>query len=1657
MKLLTYLILSILVSVCFAPTAIGQLTAGFTATPSSGCAPLVVAFNNTTTPATGTTYSWDLGNSTGLITLTNPGTSYLSAGTYTVTLTASNGTSTSTHTQIITVFPSPIVAFSANDTLICPGAIDTFTSNVIPGVAGTVTYLWSYGDGYTSSSAYNSHVYNFPSYFNITLNVTNSDGCLTSVNKPAYVHVRNPPVPSFTASDTHICNPPVSAVFTSTVTGASPFSYHWKFGDGSPFSALPAPAHTYTALGIYTVELIATDVHGCEDSNTIPGFMTVSKLLASFSGPDSVCINSTVNFTNTSSPYTSCLWLYGDGASDTTGTGHHTYHTPGLDTVKLVTYNGFCYDTFKHTLYIQHPVSSFTVTPSFPCPAPVTPSFVANVLPNSTVKWLFGDSTSGTGITTTHTYTVNTTDTIRMIATSDLGCKDTVKLDYIIYDIIFGINHPVNTPLSGCAPVTVYFFGDVETPLSYYPWGEPYPAIITYSWNFDDGSTGSTIYDPIHTFTAPGIYFVKFIFTTSNGCTDTATDSIPVGVKPSVTFTATPLHSCQDTNQIQFTATVLSGLVQYYDWKFGEGLYNTDLFDTSHIETHHFTIPGTFTDTLIGYNYGCPDTFIRHNYVTIDSPNADVYKHVYCFPANKVLFVDSSFGDNTRIWFFGDGTTDTTRYPIHIYPSADYYNVMFTDYNIASGCRDTSKFTVNLTKPVMAIAAPDSNICKDGYVILHSSVISGAANYYDWYADGASGDYNNFNFIDTFHTPGIYTIMLLVYDQNSCIDTTVRYNYIHVAKPVAHFSLTPASVCLPLMTTFTDASTDIPGININKYKWTFGDGYSIVTTTPTVNHYFSATGTYLTSEVITDVIGCKDSLLNIPVGVYHPTTSFAANITASCAYHNISFTSTSSAGVTYNWLFGDGATSTLANPVHAYTDSGHFTVRLVVTDIHGCKDTVTHNNYISISKPHASFTMSDSLAVCPPFTVSFTNTSSGGTFYKWNFGNGDSSLAINPTNIYTIPAYDTVKLVAIDAAGCKDTAYNQVKVFGYVGAFSYTPDSSCAPLKVFFNADLSNVSSLTSIIWDFSDGITSAPTLSDTISHTYLVPGGYIPKLIIANHICQDSSIGMDTIKVSGIRPGFKVTPAPVCLGNLLTLADTSASYWSHITNWSWAFNGSTSNLDTVTTMYNATGTYSVTLMVTDAWGCTGSDTQYVTVISIPPITSPDSVICVRNNLILSEPEPGGYWSSNNISVAIVDSASGKVKGLSAGNAAITYTLPDGCIAIKSITVSAYPDPGNISGKSGVCAGSTILVTDSVAGGIWYFTGILAGEDNLHYIVATGNCDTYATKVITIYPLPDPGKITGQSNICVGAVISLHDSITNGTWVSSNPPVAIIDTNGVVTGKALGTTIITYSSPTTPNGCTAITTFTINVINPDFTVNADISQVKCHSDSNGSIAITVVGGSPPIKYKWSTGSNSPAISGLDTGNYILIVSDSATQCMLTDTFQITQPDTLQITAEIKDDVCRAGVGSIVTSVSGGTKPYNYLWTDNSNGSNLDNVLTGNYKLSITDQKGCKKIMYFTVPDTCDEIVIYDGISPNRDGINDTWVILGLQLFPKNTVQVFDKWGDEVFSATNYKNDWGGKTNKGDLPDGTYYYLIKLNAQNPPGGKDSYTGSLLIKR
>ena len=1192
-------------------------TANFTEDYISGCAPLVVHFTNTSTGAT--SYNWNLGN--GVITaMTNASTSYLTAGTYTVTLTAYNGSSSNTHTVIITVYPTPTVNFTADDTAVCPGVPVTFTSTTSSGVAGPLTYMWNFGDGSSSSSTGPSHPFALSGYYNITLSATNSTGCISSLTKTAYIHVFTPASVDFAGSPAYICNPPGNVTFTSTVSGTGPFSYNWSFGNGGS-SFLLNPTTTYTSTGAYTVKLVITDGNGCKDSVLKPSYINVGSINAAFSGPSTACINTPVIFTNTSSAHISSSWNFGDGGTSTSDGGTHTYTTAGTYTVTLIISNGPCLDTITHTITIlPGAAASFIISPTNACPAPATASFTGSVPPGSTVVWKFGDGLSGGGTTTSHTYSNSGVDTVLMIVTNSSGCIDTIKQVYIIYNLRADINH--DTVRSGCVPLTANFHCYTWTTVPDSTTFHPYPfGILSYTWNFGDGTPPALGGISVsHTYTTVGVYTCTVYIVTANGCLDTARITVLVGSPPVASFTANPTHVCAGQS-VSFNNTS-TGATNYL-WLFGDGTTST----TTNV-SHIYGYPDTFTVTLIAYDNGCPDTFTRVNYIIVDSPTAIISANYACNPKNEVVFNDNSLGDNSHLWIFGDGTTSTANDTTHFYPALTTYTVTLTTYNTASGCRDTGTLIIDLRRPVITFMANDTAICRDGWVHFTATVTGTdtVLGYY-WYRDGVLESDTGRNYIDTFHVRGLHTIMLVILDSHHCFDTLTKTNYIIVAKPIANFTALPPTGCWPLVVNFTDHSTDVSGTFFTNFAWTFGDGTSSSISTTTTSHTYTTVGTFGVTEIVTDNIGCKDTL-SLPnlITVYRPHASFYATPTMPCTGDIVYFTNTSTGIVSSFWMFGDGTTSAITSPTHTYTVAGSYTIILIVTDVHGCTDTAKYVNYVNITQPNAAFTESDSFSICAPISVVFTNLSTGAISYNWLFGDGNSSTAISPSDLYITSGYYTVMLIATNAYGCKDTAIEHVNIYGYAGAFTYAPDSGCAPLTVYFHANITNVPS---IIWDFGDGSTSSSSSTKDTVHTYPIPGGYIPNLILSDNTgCQNSSKGIDTIKVDGVKTGFKT--GPECVGEKIIFLDTSSSYWSTVNAWVWSFgNSATSTMNGPSFTYSATGTYTVTLQATDAWGCTATETEQVVVHPLPLITTrEDTTICMGDTATLTAYGGTSYlWS----------------------------------------------------------------------------------------------------------------------------------------------------------------------------------------------------------------------------------------------------------------------------------------------------------------------------------------------------------------------------------------------------------------------------------------------
>jgi len=1193
------------------------VTASFTADHTSGCSPLVISFTNSSTSAT--SYYWDFGNGS-TSTLTNPGTSYSSTGTYTIKLVAYNSSGGADSTTLsITVYNVPSVSFTA-DTLNCVGSVVHFTDASTLYSSGAGSYTWNFGNGDTSHHQNPTYTYTTTGRYSITLSVTNSVGCASSLRKSTYVNVIAAPSVNFNADTTILCGPTHTAHFNNYTTGLyTPFSYYWKFGDGDTSTAT-SPSNTYTSYGSYTVTLVAKNSNGCKDSLIRSSYIKIASETASFSlSATDICIGKSVTVSNTSSPtYTNSNWSFGDGGTSTASSVTYTYNTAGIDTIRLISQNG-CFDTTRKVVNVHaRPVVSFSDSAAQPCPAPVNIYFNNLTTGGSTYKWYFGDGTTSTATNPVKTYYSDTFYTIKLIATSPYGCSDSItKTNEIkIYPIklyLFGNGYRYYT--GGCVPDTVSFsyYLYYDQPYSRTPITYPY-SVASWNWNFGDGSS-STAANPSHRFTTAGTYKVVLNLTTSNGCGALSdTFYVYVGTPPTPYFTANPSTACAGT-PITFTDTV-GGADTYY-WNFSDTVTGTSILSTgSPTIVYDFKLPGAHTITLTAVKNGCAVSYTRSSYVNIDSPGAVFYYYYSCDTNLRINFFNPSLSATSYLWDFGDGSTSTASSAsvFHVFPIAGTYTVHLYTYNSSSGCHDTATQSVIVYDPKVNFSTNDTLICINNTVHLSSSLSGGIlrpntliTTPYTWVFDGTtifSDTSSSINY--TYYIKGYHTIKEIIYDIRNgkvCADTLTKTNYIGVAKPSAGFYASPLITCTGTSINFTDTTSDIARVSIKGHHWTWYDGSSETDTGSTTSHSYSTAGYYSVQLIDSDMVGCKDTLTKTNyLQIHHPGPYFYASTTYVCQRAPVTFYNASSGGpLTISWDFGDGTTATTSPITHYYSATGTYTVKLYITDTIGCKDSAIYTSYITVlARPTAKFTMDDTLKICSPMNVNFTDATTGGSSYAWDFGDGGGSGTGKTTSwTYLTAGKYTIKEFVTATNGCRDTATGTVSLLGYSGALTYSPIGGCRPLAVSFKTTVTV--GVPDYIFDFGDGSIFSTT-GTTASHTYATAGAYIPKIIFTNDSgCSSSSLGLDTVKVDSVRCGFYFRPFPACDSGDFTFDDTSYARFKDIASRVWVFHdGTTSTLANPVHHYTAPGTYSVTLVDKTVLGCSDSLKTSITIHARP-------------------------------------------------------------------------------------------------------------------------------------------------------------------------------------------------------------------------------------------------------------------------------------------------------------------------------------------------------------------------------------------------------------------------------------------------------------------------
>lgn len=526
---------------------------------------------------------------------------------------------------------------------------------------------------------------------------------------------------------------------------------------------------------------------------------------------------------------------------------------------------------------------------------------------------------------------------------------------------------------------------------------------------------------------------------------------------------------------------------------------------------------------------------------------------------------------------------------------------------------------------------------------------AGSTSWYWDFKDGGSSNIQNPSNI--FTSPGTY----LVEFRNTPNGPVVGSVQVVVwPKPDVVISATPETGCVPLTVQFQDNSTFQGDIQILNRSWVFGDGGSAGNfINPT--HLYNTAGNFAVSlELTTNYPSCNITALfaDKVKTAAKPTATFTTtpNPAQSCTPPltvTIANNSTGQAPLSYNWNFGNGNTSTLANPpAQTYTQTGIFPIKLKVTNILGCIDSSTVN--VRIGAPKADFYAADTTP-CLNKLVAFINTSDPG-LYLWNFGPNAipaTSTFFNPTVKFTATGPQTVTLTVTSAGGCIGVITKTIVVDQADASFTMTPNYSCFdPAAIALNA-----TSPAANFWQwsfpyFGGSSIKTPTYTwsnpDTTGYTSLGPFKDSIQLIVGNPSgCRDTLKQLLTIWPPNAR--FMPNIANGCGPLAVTFADSSFSN-EPIVQWTWLFGDGSPNLvqtngNNVNHTYTQPGEYEVRLIIRNSAGCI--DTSYAVVIEVgAPLTADftvdQTVLCpgdtVQFNALITDPriDAWHFYSDNN-------------------------------------------------------------------------------------------------------------------------------------------------------------------------------------------------------------------------------------------------------------------------------------------------------------------------------------------------------------------------------------------------------------------------------------------
>lgn len=693
------------------------------------------------------------------------------------------------------------------------------------------------------------------------------------------------------------------------------------------------------------------------------------------------------------------------------------------------------------------------------------------------------------------------------------------------------------------------------------------PAGGTWSGaGITDAAAGS--FDPA--LAGVGTFPITYSYTDANGCANAVAQDVEVAPLPVAAFTNAPI-ACSG---MPFTFTETGSGGDSWAWDFGDG-------GTSAVQSpdHTFGAEGSYDVTLTATSAAGCSASVSQAVTVWAGPTADfsLAPADGCGPL-PVSFSNQSTGNGlSHAWDLGDGSSSTLADPgTHTYPASLFGDTAYTvTLSVTNTCGTVdSSLTVTVHPAPTALFGPDFNSGCSPWPVTFSNVTIGQADSYWWdFGDGTTGTLTDSLVQHTYFTGAddtTYTITLVA--SNACGSDTADYTITVLPNSItAFFNTDTTSGCAPLTVNFTQYS-----IGANNWHWDLGDGN--VSTAQHVTHTYDSAGSY-TATLFADN-GCSYDTVSVVITVNPtPAADFAIAPGLHCAGAPVQFTNLTPSPAGLTWDFGDGTTSTLSAPLHAYANAGSYTVTLSVASTNTPCPAMA-SQVVQVSATPTALASAIPASGCVPLEVQFSSAGSAATdFQQWDFGDGNTSADPAPAHGFTGAGTYTIRLVAGNISGCTDTAYTSVTAFPLPTAgFIMGAQQSCtSPASLQLTSTSVDAVGLD---WDFGNG--SGSVLNNPVA-VYDGPGIFTIHLEVANmYGCTDTASGTFTVHPTPVA-AFTPQPVPACAGYPVHFLNQSL----HATGYAWSFgDGGTSQEENPEHAYTA-GDFDVSLAVSGAGGCT--------------------------------------------------------------------------------------------------------------------------------------------------------------------------------------------------------------------------------------------------------------------------------------------------------------------------------------------------------------------------------------------------------------------------------------------------------------------------------------